>query len=420
MTSVPWSHGPTLGDTTGTLEGSLSLIPVYGAVQKLSGDFSTLPAHRYRKTPAGRMALGLPAMLAKPANKGTVVDWMCRYITSQLLRGNAYGLLVGGDPREVDLPGMIQWLHPDKIQPYKDHDWLYEGRFVPGGDILHVPGMALPGSRLGVSPMTAARMLVDTGADAQKMRRDWTRNRAVPGLMAKNTAQTLTSDEAQTAKERMRATIRSGDPLVTGSDWDIELLQLSADDAGFAANAKLDATQVEVIYGLPPGKLGGDPGGSLTYATRDMNALEYVLSLNPHLIRFEQAINTLLTEGEYIKLNVNGLLRADVKTRMETAKTAREIGLNNIDELRAFEDEEPLPDGEGLAYTPLEQLASDSPAKLIQQMYLGVGKVITADEARKILKAAGVEIDDSVTLEQLHANLPPAPTQEDLALKEST
>lgn len=417
ITSVPWSYGGER-PLSGSLESSLSLIPVYAAVRLIADDFSTLPIGRYLKTTAGgREPLPLPSMLEKPSNVGTVVDWKSRYITSQLLRGNAFGLIVGSDPDNIGLPGMVEWLNPDKVQPHGDRDWLYDGRFLSGDDVLHVPAMVLPGSRLGVSPMTAARMLVESGGDAQSFRRDWYRNHAVPGMLAKNTSRTLDPDVADAAKARLKATMRSGDPLVTGSDWDITMLTLSADDAGFVTSAKLDATQVATIFGIRPEKIGGDAGGSLTYATRDMNALDHVATLNPHLVRFEKAIDKLLPPQEYVKLNVAGLLRADVKTRMAVAQIARTIGLNNIDELRANEDETPLPDGAGQDYTPLGSGSADSPARLIQQMYLGVGKVITADEARLILKTAGVEIDESVTLEELHQSLPPAPTQEDLVAK---
>lgn len=58
-------------------------------------------------------------------------------------------------------------------------------------------------------------------------------------------------------------------------------------------------------------------------------------------------------------------------------------------------------------------------ARLLQQMYLAVGKVVTAEEARTILAAAGVDITPAIDLDQLHANLPPMPSQDDPAPEES-
>jgi hypothetical protein len=53
-------------------------------------------------------------------------------------------------------------------------------------------------------------------------------------------------------------------------------------------------------------------------------------------------------------------MRADMKTRFEAYEKKRLIGYDNIDGLRAMEDEAPLPDGAGQDYTPLP-IASNAP-----------------------------------------------------------
>lgn len=419
VTSLPWNYGGDRPTIEGSLEGSLSLVPVYAAVRLVSDSVATLPIQQYLKTTTGRQSLPLPSMFAKPSNSGTRVDWLSRCMTSMLLRGNAYGLMIGSDPAAPGLPLMIEWLNPDKIHWNESaYEWVYQGRALPATQVLHIPAMVLPGCREGVSPMTAARTLVESGKEGQKFQRDWYRNRAVPSVIAKNTARTLDPEVADSAKERLTSTLRSGKPFVTGSDWDITVMQLSADDAGFVTSAKLTATQVASIYGIPAEKIGGEAGGSLTYSTLEQNQIQYVSDgLRSWLVRLEEAFSSLLPTDAYVKFNADALIRADTKTRYEVHQIARTIGLNNTDELRQLEELEPLPDDAGKDYTPLGSGSADSPARLIQQMYLGVGKVITADEARLILKAAGVEIDESVTLDELHQSLPPMPTQEDLAPK---
>ena len=61
-----------------------------------------------------------------------------------------------------------------------------------------------------------------------------------------------------------------------------------------------------------------------------------------------------LPKPEYVKFNVDSLIRADTKTRYEVHQIARTIGLNNVDEIRAIEDMDPLPDGQGQDYSPIK------------------------------------------------------------------
>lgn len=357
VSDVPWSHGGPRIDVTGSLDGSLSLVPVHAAVRLISDSIATLPLQAYRRTPDGRVSRPLPAVFERPSNRGTRVEWVQKAATSLLLRGNAYGLLVGSDRDAPGMPSMVEWLNPDKVH-WQD-GWTYEGREVPEAQILHIPGLSLPGQREGVSPLRAARAMVEGGMEAQAFMRDWYRNKAVPGMTAQNTEKALTSEVAATVKERLRETVRNGEPLVTGKDWKIDVLQLSADDAGFVTSARLTATQVAAIYGIPPEMIGGESANSLTYSTVELNQLNFVTNtLRPWLVRLETAFSSLMPSPQFVKFNVDALIRADTKTRYEVHKLAREIGLNNVDELRALEDQPPLPDSKGQDYTPLAQMGA--------------------------------------------------------------
>jgi hypothetical protein len=60
-----------------------------------------------------------------------------------------------------------------------------------------------------------------------------------------------------------------------------------------------------------------------------------------------------------VRFNADAMLRTDTLTRYQTHRIARVIGLNNIDELRLLEDQEPLPNGQGQDYAPLVKAPSD-------------------------------------------------------------
>jgi hypothetical protein len=100
--------------------------------------------------------------------------------------------------------------------------------------------------------------------------------------------------------------------------------------------------------------LGGQAGGALTYNTVEQNSINFVkFTLRPWLELLEETFQTLLPRGQYVKFNVDALLRGDLMTRVQAYQVLRSIGMNNVDELRNLEEWAPLPNGEGKDYTPL-------------------------------------------------------------------
>lgn len=354
VTSVPWSQGgPRVGGES-SIEDSLALVPVFAAIRLIADAGSSLPLQQFRKTSTGRARMPLASVFEKPDQYGTTVDWLQQGFVSVLARGNAYGFKVGTGVT----PSMVPWLDPDKVTWFENKPY-YNGEPIDEDQLLHVPGMLVPGSREGISPLAACRSTVLTGAETQRFMKEWYANKAVPGVIAKNTERTIPADAAAEVKERLRATMRAGEPFVSGKDWSFDFMKLSADDAGFVASTKLTATQIANIYGVPPEQIGGETGSSMTYSTTEQQQIQFIThTLRPWLIRFEAALSTLLPRPQYVKFNVDALIRVDTKTRYEVHRIAREIGLNNIDELRALEDQEPLPDGQGRDYTPLKAPAT--------------------------------------------------------------
>lgn len=358
-----WARGEDGGGVGGarSMEDALRLVPVLAAVSMISTDVSTLPLQSYRRTPdGGRFRIPTPAWLGAPAEGLTRVDWLGQGMTSLLLRGNAYGLKTSWD---AGLPTQVVWLHPDRVQVDESQPTLryyYEGRRVQNINMLHVRGMLLPGSRVGVSPIKAAASMVNSGAEAQAFAREWFRNKARPSALFRNTSKTLDPEIADRIAERLFAKLRTGRPFVTGSDWEMTSLTLSAEDAGFITQSKATATQVAAIYGVQPERIGGETGSSLTYSTEELNAIRYVSqTLRPWMVRLETAFSRdLYAPEEYGLFNPDALMRTDAKTRREIYRTDREIGLRNIDELRELEDERPLPDGKGQDYTPLSKMTA--------------------------------------------------------------
>lgn len=350
ITSLPWSHGGDL-DSLPTTATALSVVPVFAACRLISDSIATLPLQAFQKVGDTRQPFQLPAIFEKE----TRIEWVQQALMSLLLHGNAYGLVVA---RENDgTPKVVVWLNPEQVSvdesgPLPVFQW--NGRPLDSADVKHIPAYSVPGTVVGISPIRACSLLADTGTATQRMMRDWFKGRAVPGLTLQNTEKTFDAAQAELISERLNARLRNGKPFVHGKDWEIEVMKLPAEDAGFVASAKLNATQVASIYGIPPEMIGGETGNSLVYSTVELNLINFsTFTLRPWLAKLEQEFSSWILPGRFVKFNIDAMIRVDTKTRYEVHKISREIGLDNIDELRALEDKAPLPDGQGQDFTPL-------------------------------------------------------------------
>lgn len=347
-----WGSGGQLQDSKVSPERALRLAPVYAATRLLADSVASLPVHVYRRTGQTRRRVPTPAHLSDPSTIGTRYDWTHRLMTSLLLRGNAYGLRINGGDH-------IEWVPPEDITidetNYFAPVYYWKGRPVDRTDLLHVRSYTTAGKTEGLTPLGAFSLAVQLGISASEFGRDWFANRSMPGGVLQNTQQTLTQQQADTIKARWKASVRNGDVFVAGADWNYSAITVTPEDSQLVEQLKLTATQIATVYGVPAEMIGGEAGGSLTYNTVEQNTISFLThTLRPWLVRLEDALGAaMLPEGLYLKFGTDSMIRTDLGARYGAHRIAREIGLNNIDELRAIEDMPPLPEGQGQDYAPL-------------------------------------------------------------------
>jgi HK97 family phage portal protein len=323
---------------------------------------ASLPLQAYRKNGDSRSKIMTPSLFVNPSVQGTLYDWLHRAVTSLALRGNAFGLITQRDRDQY--PTMVEWLHPDDVfvddrqasgpGSFANPTWYWTGRVIPAEDLVHIPWFTVPGRVLGLSPIGACAATISTGISAQNYTSDWFDNGAVPPGEFRNTEKKVDQTEADIISARLNNAIRRRKPLVYGSDWEYKPISVSAHEAKFVETLKMNATQIAAVYGIPPEMIGGEAGGPLTYNTVEQNSLNFLkFTLRPWLELLEAAFYRLTPRPQYVKFNIDALLRSDLTTRMNSYKTSRAIGLNSIDEIRALEDLPPLPGGQGQSYAPL-------------------------------------------------------------------
>lgn len=90
-------------------------------------------------------------------------------------------------------------------------------------------------------------------------------------------------------------------------------------------------------------------------------------TMQPICTQWEYEINNKLlgdNDDYYCKFTMDGLLRGNIKDRMEAYKTAASLGIYDVNEMRELEDRNPLPDNIGkvrlvpMNMAPLEKIAA--------------------------------------------------------------
>ncbi|MFB7866991.1 phage portal protein [Streptomyces sp. NPDC056069] len=350
ITSLPWGAGGPSSSQVST-ERALSLIPVFACVRIISESVATLPLQLFRRDGASREPLSFtPQLFWAPDSQGDLVTWLSKCLTSMLLRGNAYGLIVQRD--DLGFPTMIEWLNPDDV--WVDEEvptrpvFYWRGRIIPRDDLLHVPWVVLPGRVVGLSPVAAFAQTIGAGLVTTDYGLSWFTNGGTPPAVLKNANRTIAPDESEEISDRLSARIRARKPLVIGSDWDFNALSVSPEESQFIESLRLNATQIAAIYGVPPTMVGGDSGGSMTYANVEQEANNLItLTLRPWLVRLENVFTRLMPGREYVRFNVDAMIRTSVLDRYSAHGMALAQGWRNPDEVRALENLSPLPPGQG-------------------------------------------------------------------------
>lgn len=340
----------TAAGTVVTPETALGHPAILGAVRLLAELTASLPLVVYERTDAGRRrATEHPVyrlLHEEPNDMLTPFVLKETLVTHLLLYGNAYALVVRSGGRPVAL-----WpLHPTRVH-LDDQDGVFTYKVSgPGGveqyppeDIVHVPILAPDGVR-GQSPVTLAREAIGAALAAEEHAALYFANGAQPSGVLVHPGQ-LTPEAAQRLRESWRAAHggrnRGGTAVLEGG-MEYKPISNTARDSQLIEARQFAMRLLAAAMRIPPHLL--DPSARGTYQNVETQTLEFLtFSLQPLLTRFEEAFTRRLFTAQerhryYAEFLVDGLLRADTRTRYEAYKTAIQAGFMDADEAREREN----------------------------------------------------------------------------------
>jgi HK97 family phage portal protein len=320
---------------------------VWACVNLIAGSISTLPLAAYRRGDRDPLP-DLPPILRTPSAGWTLPDFLYATLQSLLLRGNAYGLIVDRAGAGL-LPSQVELLAPERVGvtvPNGAVEYRVDGQEVEPSSLWHVRAFTAPGQVDGLSPIAYARQAIGLGLGAERFAARFFGDGALPqGILS--TDQRIDPKRAEELKGRWKvAHGGKRDIAVLGEGARFQAVSVTPEESQFLETTRANVATIARYYGVQPELIGGESGGSLTYANVEQRALDFLqFGLAPWLVRMETAISGLLSSTTTVKFNAGALVRTDLLTRYQAHESAIRAGWKLRSEVRELED---LPPGAGI------------------------------------------------------------------------
>lgn len=347
--------GMSASGETVTLTSALGVPAVLAAVTFMAGTLAALPLHMYERKDAGneRVSGGLASVLHGNVNDDcTSFQWRKHLFEQVFTGGRAYTFIErDGNDKVINLIP----LDPSKVTikrkaGRKSYEYRENGKVTvyKSTDIIDIAFM-LKADGLGHrSPLMTSRDTIGLAQAVTKYGSRVFQNGGVPpftitGPMKsaaglQRAADDMSEAVAKAAREKRNA-------LAVPNGHEIKPLGVDPEKTQLVEVQRFIIEQIARIFSLPPVFLQDLTRG--TFANTEQQDLHFVKhTLTRWAAQFEQELNLKLFGREdpkfFVKLNLDGLLRGDYKTRMEGNARAIQSGQITPDEARATEDRAPI------------------------------------------------------------------------------
>jgi HK97 family phage portal protein len=355
-----WGSGGDLeiGTQSGTVinpDTAFRVNAVFSAVSLISDTVSTLPVDSYIRRDGARFAFRpRPAWVTRPDVDTTKEAFYGSVIVSMLLDGNAFVRVYSNSRGEIV---NLVVLNPMKVEIERNGlgrvMFRVEGeeKLLSTEEVVFIPDVVRPGHIRGISRVEA---LKDNFGLAMALEsyaaRFFGQGATTQGIIEYPSK--LTQAQAEELRESFdnrhrgwRRAHRTG-ILSNGAKY----VQTSVDPEKSQA---LDARRMAVedvarAFNVPPHLLGLP--GTTSYASVEQNNLAWVThSLRPIVQKLETAFSPLLArspggEQAFLRFSLDGLLRADINSRMSAYSVGLQSGFLTINDVRRLEDLPPIDD----------------------------------------------------------------------------
>jgi HK97 family phage portal protein len=404
-----------------SVSSSMRVIAVKACVSLIGDAIAGMPVDLYQKRNGISEEIeARPSWLERPNADQTWRQYSDFVMQLLLLRGNAYSFITARD--DLGFPLELTPINPEATSIYVRRkagrkQIVANGMAFdpyttrnPEGEILHIMGISLDGM-VGLAPIEDAAQSIGLALAQEKHgAKLFGQGVQTTGVVQIPVGARPSQPEITALGNEFRRKYQGTDnawrPIILANGATYNPISMPNDQAQFIESRKFSVTEIARLFGVPPFMVGDVEKTSSWGTGIESQGIGFVTyTLSRWLTRLEDAYNQITPRGQYVKFNVNSLLRSDIKTRYESYALGRQWGWLSGNEIRGLED---LPPRDELESTLIpmnmvqagqndsEEMARQI-AEIVQKVYLGVGKVITADEAREILNQAGASLSAGFT-----------------------
>ncbi len=370
--SISASAWETLGGTpsksgvTITQKNAMAIAGVYSAVKVITDAFSTLPMHIMVDNGTTKIKDKTHPVYnlfgSEPNSLMTVSTYWNIIIPEILLWGNSFSIIEFA--RGSFRPISILPVHPSKVEVEVINGVLWytfnlENTVIKldQSNVLHFRGLG--DNVIGKSVIDYAKDNLALGKASEDFGSRFFKNGASTSgvLQSPDKLSDKAFDNLRNSFNDMYGGIaNSNKPIILEEGLKWQPVSIPPDSAQFLETRRFQIEDIARWFNIPPDKIGDL--SRATFSNLEQQNQNFITNtLMPYVINIEsECTRKLIRESEksttYFKMNLNGLLRGDIKTRTESYRTLFNIGAITVNEIRNLEEMNPATGGDA-RYVPM-------------------------------------------------------------------
>lgn len=354
---------PSATGVSVNVDNAMGVPAVWAAVNFISGTLAGLPLHVYRNSRSGtmtRVKSGLAPILHDAVNdEMSSFDWRKCVFDSVLTHGRSVTYIERNNSgRVVNLwPLDQEFVTVERRNGRKVYRYKQPGEQIvtyTADEVIDLTFKLKSNMLQHVSPITSNRDAIAMAIAATHYGGKVFNNGGVPPLVLQGPFQSAAG--AQRASDDIRQAMARGasegerNVLAMPLGHELKPVGLNAEQMQLLELKRFSVEEIARIYSLPPVFLQDLTHG--TFSNTEQQDLHFVKhTLKRWIEQAEQEMNLKLfgrSGSQFVKFNVDGLLRGDFKTRMDAHATSIQNGIRTPNEVRELENLEARPEGDTL------------------------------------------------------------------------
>lgn len=345
-------------------DSALRASAVWACTRLIAEAVSSLPLvlHRRRADGGRERAIDHPlysVLYDEPNPWQTTFTWLEQMTSHALLRGAGYSQIVPGSRGAVT---ELRPLNPDLVKPELVGGNTLRYRYrapsgeqvLNGEDVFHLPGLTLDGvnniSVIGYARETIG-LAIATEQYGARLFGQGARPSGIlkhPGKLSKEARANLRASW----QENYGGLAKSHGTAVLEEGTEFQSISMTSEDAQFLQTREFVAEDIARWFRVPPHMIGLTSKATSWGTGIEQMSIGFVIyTLMPWIRRWEQAIaRQLIRRRErqelFAQFLVNALLRGDTLSRFQAYSTGRQWGWYSANDVRRFEDENPIENGD--------------------------------------------------------------------------